>query len=186
MGRQLDDRRRVRLESIDARLRQRDQAPGTIVEKACTMSASLRTSKARPRFESRRRSGSGRLPLRRRNGVAEIVQKPHGRNGREDFLEQLDPFARQLRDERAQAGDIAARTRQRGDHADARRLPDGGHDDGDGRGGGCPGPRRRRSAGHDHVDAAAHQLRDELGETLALAVGRAVVDVEVFPSTYPS
>jgi hypothetical protein len=29
-----------------------------------------------------RRDGSGRLPLRRRNGVAEIVQKPHGRNGR--------------------------------------------------------------------------------------------------------
>src|SRR5262249_37178736 len=27
----------------------------------------------------------------------------------------------------------------------------------------------------------AHQLRDELGETLALAVGRAVVDAEVLP-----
>jgi len=53
--------------------------------------------------------------------------------------------------------------------------------DGDGRGGGFRGPRRRRSAGHDQVDAVAHQLRDELGETLALAVGRAVVDVEVLP-----
>src|SRR4051794_13203978 len=71
-----------------------------------------------------------------------------------------------LRDERAQAGDIAAWMRQRGDHADAQRLSEGGHDDGDGRGGGFRGPRCRRSAGHDQVDAVAHQLRDELAETL--------------------
>ena len=76
--------------------------------------------------------------------------------------------------------------RQRGDHADAQGLPNGGHDDGDRLGGGFRGPRCRRSAGHDQVDVVAHQLRDELGETLALAVGRAIVDVEVCPSTYPS
>jgi hypothetical protein len=86
-----------------------------------------------------------------------------------------------LRDERAQAGDIAAWMRQRGDHADAQRLSEGGHDDGDGRGGGFRGPRCRRSAGHDQVDAVAHQLRDELAETLPFAVGRAVLDVEVLP-----
>ena len=48
-------------------------------------------------------------------------------------------------------------------------------------GGGFRGPRCRRSAGHDQVDAVAHQLRDELAETLPLAVGRAVLDVEVLP-----
>ena len=121
-----------------------DNAPkrlSTIVDEGlhrCRLS--LRTSNELGREPKLRRNGSGRLPLRRRNGVGRIVQKrPRSkrteRSPRASSIRLPDSSA----DERAQAGDVAARTRQRGDDADAQRLPDGGHDDGDGRGGGFRG-----------------------------------------------
>ena len=41
--------------------------------------------------------------------AARRARLDHGLNGRRGLLKQLDPFARQLGDERAQAGDVAER-----------------------------------------------------------------------------
>jgi hypothetical protein len=121
------------------------------------------------------------LPLGDFRRVVRIPQHGHALRARDGLLKQFQPLARHIRSKRTHSRDVAPRTCQALNEAAADRIGGERHHDRDRVA--CPhgGEDRRVAASHEHVDREARQLARQIAEAFELAVGAAILHLEMTP-----
>ena len=111
--------------------------------------------------------------------IGRIEEKGDVREVGNDLPEQLQPFAFEVRRDRAQSGDIAAGPRQARHDAGADRIADRDHDHRDRRRRLLDGEGGGRARGHDHIHFRGEQFGDERGKALVFSFRPAILDDDV-------
>jgi len=119
----------------------------------------------------------GLLPFGPRGRVAHVVQERNAREVRNQLLEKLDAFRRELGAEGSHSRDVASGPREA--RHEAVRIAHRRHDDGNRSRRVLGGGGRRRATGNDHIDLETHERGGELRESLRVTIGGPVFEKEV-------